>query len=206
MNFKRKKALILLSGGIDSGVLLWWAKSRGWKAATLGLKFPGRRKMELAASRKLARMSLCKENFEVEIPFIDPPKASLGCYIPKRNLMYYGLAASLAEKIRAEIVLGGHIRHDGMVFRDARPNYLKAIERLANAESKIKKIRFLFPFIRMEKKDIIRLGKKLRVPFHLTWSCSRDGKKHCWKCNSCKERLGGFRDAGVPDPLSPFKV
>lgn len=193
------KAIVLLSGGIDSGVLLWWARSRGWKTVVLSFTFPGRRKMELLACRRLAALSGSKENFEVDLSFIDPPKASRGCYIPKRNLMYYGVAASLADKIQADFILGGHIRHDGAVFKDARLPFLRKIEALANVDGR--KARFLFPFIGFDKKDIIKLGMKLKFPFTKAWSCSLDRRAPCWKCNSCKERLAGFEEAGLKDPL-----
>ncbi len=190
---QRNKALILLSGGVDSGVLLFKLKSEGFILSTLTVLFPGRRKNEIRAARKLAKLAGSKENFEVMIPFIPSPKAEEGCYIPKRNLMYYGLAASLAETIHAGKIFGGHIRHDGAVFKDARKDYLMKISRLAG-------IPFAFPFIRMEKKDIIKIGSRLKVPFESCWSCSRDGKAHCWNCNSCRERETGFREAKVKDP------
>jgi len=190
----RGKALVLLSGGLDSSVLLWWLKKRGWKLSTLSVFFPGRRRMEIKASKRLAKLANCKENHEITIPFVPPPKAERGCYIPKRNLMYYGIAASLAEAIGAKVIAGGHIKHDGAVFRDAKRSYLMKISKLAG-------IHFVFPFIGKGKKDIIKVGEKLKVPFYACWSCSKDSKKHCWKCKSCKERILGFLKAGVKDPL-----
>ena len=77
--------------------------------------------------------------------------------------MYYGIASSLAEKIGAAQILGGHIHHDGAVFKDARAGYLRKIESLANVDGK--KVRFVFPFIGFAKKDIIKLGAKLKFPF-----------------------------------------
>ncbi len=191
---QRNKALVLLSGGLDSGVLLWKLKSEGYVLSTLTVLFPGRRKNEIHAARDLARLAGSKENYEVTIPFIPSPKAEEGCYIPKRNLMYYGMAASLADIIGAQKIFGGHIRHDGAVFKDARKDYLMKISRLAG-------VPFAFPFIGMEKKDIIKTGSRLKVPFDRCWSCSRDGRKHCWNCNSCRERESGFREAKVKDPL-----
>lgn len=188
------KALVLLSGGLDSGVLLWQLRAQDYKLATLSVLFPGRRKMELRAARKLAALAGSRENFGVFLPFVRPPKAEEGCFIPQRNLMYYGMAASLAETIGAGRIFGGHIRHDGQIFTDARKPYLMKISRLAG-------IPFSFPFIGKDKKDIIKIGNRLGVPFEHAWSCSRDGKKHCWKCNSCRERMTGFREAGVEDPL-----
>lgn len=191
-----KKGLVLLSGGIDSAVLLWWVKREQWDSATLTFHFPGRRKNEIRAVQNLRKLSGCKQNFDLSLPFVDPPKANQSCYIPQRNLMYYGIAASLAEKIQADFILGGHIRHDGQVFRDATPSYFKRLESLIQS-----RVRLLFPFITFNKKDMMLLGSKLKVPFEKTWSCSNDGRRHCWECNSCRERLQGFEDAGLKDPL-----
>lgn len=197
-----KKCLVLLSGGVDSAVVLWWAKKRGWKLATLSFLFSGRRKKEIASAKKLRVLAGCRENVEVSLPFITSPKSELSCHIPKRNLMFYGIGASLAEKIKADFILGGHTRADGKVFPDARKSYLSQLNRLVQLEQKAKRsVRLLFPFIQSSKKDIIETGSSLNVPFHFTWSCSVDGGKHCWKCNSCKERISGFLAAKVDDPL-----
>ena len=151
--------------------------------------------MEIRAGRKLVRLAGAKENHEVYLPFVPPPKAEEGCFIPKRNLMYYGMAASLAETVKAKKIFGGHIRHDGAVFADAKKPYLMKISKLAG-------IPFAFPFIGLDKKDIIKLGSRLNVPFEHCWSCSRDVKKHCRACNSCRERQTGFKEAKVKDPLN----
>ncbi|OGR95034.1 MAG: hypothetical protein A2902_04375 [Elusimicrobia bacterium RIFCSPLOWO2_01_FULL_64_13] len=197
-----KKAIVLLSGGLDSAVCLWWAERKGFRLATLTFTFPGRRARELAATRRLRRLAGSKENYEVHLPFVPPPKAEEACHIPARNLMYYGVAASLAGAVGAGTVVGGHILHDGAVFRDARPEYLAAVEGLARKESRAgRAVRFVFPFIRADKKNVILAGHRLKTPFAATWSCSRNGMKHCWKCGSCRERISGFAMAGLEDPL-----
>lgn len=196
-----KRALVLLSGGIDSAVLLWWVRERGWDYSTLSFHFPGRRKGEIRAAGRLRRLSGCRRNFDVTLPFVAPPRSSRANYIPQRNLMYYGIAASVAEQIGADHILGGHIRHDGQVFLDATKQYFKRLERLVQMGKNSRSVRLLFPLIGLSKKDIIRLGWKLRLPFESTWSCSRDGRRHCWHCGSCKERQEGFARAGLKDPL-----
>jgi len=196
-----KKALILFSGGIDSSVLLWWAKAKKWNCSTLSFLFSGRRKNEIKAASELRKKAGCKHHLDIMLSFLEPPKASRSCYIPQRNLMYYGMAASFAEKIEADFILGGHIGHDGKVFTDATKKYFNQIEKLIQSSSKNKKLKLVFPFIDWDKKDIMHLGLKLKLPFNLTWSCSNNGNVHCWKCNSCKERLQGFTDAGISDPL-----
>ncbi len=199
---RRKKALVLLSGGIDSAAGLWWSKNQDWKLATLSFLFPGRRAQELRSARKLRALVSCTENYEVDLPFIRSPRSDMACHIPRRNLMFYGIAACIAEKAGADFIVGGHIKHDGKVFSDARRKYLGEINRLVRAEHKFhQKVELVFPFINSDKSEVISTGYKLGVPLEKTWSCSRDLRKHCWKCNSCLERITGFRDAGVADPL-----
>ena len=190
-----------MSGGIDSAVLLWWVRQHRWEYSTLSFHFPGRRKGEIRAAGRLRQLSGCKRNFDVKLPFVAPPESNRANYIPQRNLMYYGIAASLAEKIGAGWILGGHIRHDGHVFPDATKRYFKRLERLVRMGKHSRSVRLLFPLIELSKQDVIRLGWKLRLPFESTWSCSRDGKRHCWNCGSCKERRDGFVRAGLKDPL-----
>lgn len=202
MNNKQKKALVLISGGIDSAVSLWWSKQNNWKLSTLSFLFPGRRAQELRSARKLRALASCKENYEVNLPFVRSPRSDSACHIPRRNLMFYGIAACIAEKAGADFVVGGHIRHDGKVFPDASKEYLDRMDSLVRAEQKFQRpVRLLFPFIQRSKAEIIAAGALLKVPFKQTWSCSLHRKKHCWKCNSCRERMSGFKAAGVTDPL-----
>ena len=194
---------MLLSGGIDSAVLLWWVRRHRWDYSTLSFHFPGRRKGEIRATGRLRQLSGCRgrQNLDVTLPFVAPPQSSRANYIPQRNLMYYGIAASMAEQIGADRILGGHIRHDGQVFQDATKSYFKRLERLIQMGQHSRSVRLLFPLMNFSKQAVIRLGWKLRLPFEATWSCSRDGRRHCWDCGSCRERQEGFARAGLKDPL-----
>lgn len=201
------KCLVLLSGGVDSATALWWAKAQGWQLATVTFIFPGRRKKELRAARTLAASSGSGENYEITLPFVDAPKADKSCYIPKRNLMFYGIAAFLAEKINAGCIVGGHIRHDREIFPDARPEYLKKLNQLVQSPGKFGfKTKLLFPFLNAGKKTVVQQGARLKVPFEQTWSCSHDLQSHCWKCYSCLERRSGFQSAKLSDPLDTKAV
>ena len=199
---QKKKALVLLSGGIDSVVSLWWAKKKGWDISTLNFFFPGQRKKEIWASQKSSSYAKTKENIKIELPFIESPRAEKACFIPQRNLIFYGIAASIAEQKKMNFILGGHIEHDAKVFPDAKNSFFNQMNRLIKIGAK-KSIspRLIFPLIGMSKKEVIELGDSLDVPFEHTWSCSHDIKKHCWKCKSCLERLNGFREAKIKDPL-----
>lgn len=199
-----KKCLVLLSGGIDSAVLLWWAKNKKWKLATLTFIFPGSKKAELKAARILRKQAGAKENYEINLSFLEKPDARDNNHIPHRNLMYYALAAALADKINARIILGGHHRVDGEIFKDARNNYLRQIDQLIQTGGNSSK-HLLFPFIHATKKQIVLTGNKLKTPFQHTWSCSYDRERQCGKCRSCLERISGFHDAGIKDLLASIQ-
>ena len=193
---KQTKALVLFSGGIDSSVVLWWARAQGWDCSTLSFKFPSRRKQEMAAEKKLAALAKVSRRYALTLPFVEDIRPERACRIAQRNLMYYGIAASLAEQIGASIICGGHIAHDQKIFKDARIPFFKQLEKLVNRSS-INPIKFVFPLIKMRKKAVILLGKKLQVPFEYTWSCSHQQRRPCGACKSCKEKETGFREAGI---------
>jgi 7-cyano-7-deazaguanine synthase len=195
------KALVLVSGGIDSAVTLWWAKSRGWRTTALTFMYPGRQTQEIHSCRRLCKAAGVQEIHEFSIPFIDRPKLSQNCYIPQKNLMYYGIASSLAIKIQADYICGGHVRHDSSLFADAQEGYLSALGKLLLRDRAGRRVKFRFPLIHKDKRSVIKLGRSLGVPFQLTWSCLRNGRSHCWRCESCAERIEGFEGALVIDPL-----
>lgn len=156
----------------------------------------------------------CRENYKFFLSFVSAPRASQSCYIPKRNFIFYSIACSLAEKIKADFVVGAHHSMDGNVFPDAKEKYLRQLNALlqvhpvkscyagiSQKEKLFHRVKLLFPFIRMTKEEVLKIGEQLHVPFEYTWSCSKNGKKHCWRCNSCKERREGFKKARVRDPL-----
>jgi 7-cyano-7-deazaguanine synthase len=201
-----KKALVLLSGGIDSSAVLWWVKRRGWTPATLSFDFAGRKKQEVRAIRALRRASGSRENFDLPLSFVDRPQPGRSGYIPQRNLIYYSIAAALAEKIGADYILGGHIGHDRRLFADATAKFLGELDRMIRLGAKGRKPRLIFPFIRSGKGEVVRTGARCGVPFQHTWSCSYDGPRHCWECYSCGERREGFRAAGLKDPLDSKEI
>lgn len=194
-----EKCVVLLSGGIDSAVTLWWARAQGWRPATLSFLFPRRKKRELECVRKLRRALPGRgEDYDVPLAFLEPPDQSKNGFIPQRNLMYYSIAAAIAQQAGATRILGGHIRPDHSLFPDATPAYFRALQKLVgNGGSRV---RLVFPLHRLEKPAIIRLGARLGVPFAATWSCSYDRARPCGRCYSCRERSDGFARAGLADP------
>jgi 7-cyano-7-deazaguanine synthase len=125
-------------------------------------------------------------------------------YIPVRNAVYYSLAASYAEEVRADYIVGGHNKDDLKVFSDTSPRFFSNLERAFWAGSKIlreRRTRILRPLRSKSKPEVIRLASSLGVPLELTWSCHGDGTAHCWRCEGCLSRSRAFERAGVADPL-----
>jgi len=127
-------------------------------------------------------------------------------YIPMRNSIFYSLAASFAEEVGASYIMGGHNREDLKVFLDATPEFFSSFQRAIWAGSKLlreKRTTILRPLQLKSKSEVVLLGAGLRVPFEKTWSCYREGAKHCWKCEGCRKRTDAFVQAGVRDPIHP---
>jgi 7-cyano-7-deazaguanine synthase len=125
-------------------------------------------------------------------------------YIPLRNAVFYSIAASYAEEVSADCIVGGHNRDDLKVFRDVAPRFFSSLEKAFWAGSEIlseRKTRILRPLSSKSKPDVIRLAVSLGVPLGLTGSCHRDGEAHCWRCEGCLGRTKSFERAGIADPL-----
>jgi len=127
-------------------------------------------------------------------------------YVSGRNIIFLSYAFSLAESIGAKhIFIGAHI-HDYSGYPDCRPLFLKNFQQAANSGIKYKNIKIISPLIKKDKREIIKIGIKLGVPFGHTWSCYQ-GKKHpCLRCDSCRFRIAAFQSLGLKDPLLKDKV
>jgi 7-cyano-7-deazaguanine synthase len=177
----------------------------------LTFEFGGIAARELSAARAVARAAGVKQRV-VRLP--DLKEASdIGdskfpglppTYIPMRNAVFYSLAASYAEEVRADCIVGGHNKDDLKVFRDVGPRFFANLEKSFWAGSKIlneKRTRILRPLRAKSKPEVILLASSSGVPLQLTWSCQRDGESHCWRCEGCRDRSRSFATAGIPDPL-----
>ncbi len=222
-----RKAVVLLSGGLDSACALYWAASRGWRPSALSVGYGQRHERELESARKLARAAgASHREVRLDLPWLkasslvdgrkalpDLPLSRIGkggvpsTYVPGRNTVLLSLAVSLADAEGAEaIVIGANIL-DYSGYPDCRGPYLRAMEKAATLGTKRgtsgKRLRVLAPLIRLDKAGIVRLARRLKVPIGLTWSCYRGGRKPCGACDSCKLRAKGFREAGLSDPALP---
>ena len=220
----KKKAIVLLSGGMDSAVALWWARRAGYACRALSFDYGQRHKKELVLSKKLARAAKIPwELIKIRLPWsqssLTNKKSELpthkisemarsgipSTYVPGRNTLFLSFALSLADQTESEAIVIGANAIDYSGYPDCRGPYLRAFERVANLGTKTgsqgkKKLRILAPLVKLTKKQIVQLGAKLKVPFELTWSCYKGGKNPCGRCDSCQLRAKGFLEAKIGDP------
>jgi 7-cyano-7-deazaguanine synthase len=211
-----QKALVLLSGGLDSATCLYWAKKRFPIVHAITFNYNDRSKREKMAAINVADQAKITSLIDLDVPFMREGINSNGgflnknsdprwsAYIPARNLMFYSIALYYAENLRINSIIGGHNRHDGYFFRDATQSYLQKLARLFREGSKMqgrRSLRIILPLCKMHRKKIITLAVKLGVPIELTWSCHNNGRAHCRRCYACIERLQSFRSLGINDPV-----
>jgi len=220
----RKKAVVLLSGGLDSTTALYWAKTKGYAPVALSVRYGQRHVRELRAARAVARragaplrevaLSLpwlggsSLTNKKMKLPEIALAKIGTGgvpsTYVPGRNTMFLALAASLADAIGASAIVIGANALDYSGYPDCRPPFLDAFSKVARLGTRRGAeggaLTVLAPLLHLDKKGVVRLAAKVGAPLSLTWSCYAGGARPCGKCDSCQLRAKGFREAGAEDP------
>jgi 7-cyano-7-deazaguanine synthase len=217
-----KRAVVLLSGGLDSATVLAIARSKNFECYALSVEYGQRHRAELEAARRIAAALGAHEhrNMRVDLAGIGgsaltdsnvpvPEALEPGIpvtYVPARNTLFLSLALGWAEVIGAADIFMGVNAVDYSGYPDCRPAFIKAFEDLAQLATKagVQGGRFKIhaPLIEMSKADIIRAGMSLGVDFAATVSCYQadaDGRA-CGKCDSCRLRAAGFAAANIPDP------
>jgi 7-cyano-7-deazaguanine synthase len=220
------RAVVLLSGGLDSATALWWARARGWRCAALAFDYGQRHRRELRAAAALARRAgvpFQKVRFALPwggssllgkkgaVPRHAPGRIGRGplpsTYVPARNTVFLAFALSWADAVSAGHVVIGANALDYSGYPDCRPDFLAAVDRVARLGTRAgaergRPPKIAAPLVRLSKAGIIRLGLRLGVPYEATWSCYAGGSRPCGTCDSCVLRRKGFEEAGVPDPAS----
>ena len=214
------KAIVLFSGGLDSTTLLYDVKTQGFKAHCLILDYGQRHVKEIEHAKRLAQKARCPfQVVKISLPWqgsslLDktmrlPRRQKMdlkkipSTYVPARNIIFLSFAVSYAEAIHAEAVFIGANVIDYSGYPDCRPEFLRSFQDVVKKGLKTgvegKRIKIYAPFLRKTKAQIIRLGKTLNVPYHLTWSCYQGDKRPCGTCDSCVLRRRGFEEAGCKD-------
>lgn len=217
----RERAVVVLSGGMDSTTALYQAMSDGYEVSAISFNYGQRHKKELDFAAGLTK--------ELGIPYeivdlsnitslisnsaltgdIDVPEGHYAqenmklTVVPNRNMIMYSVAIGYAVNIKAKAIYVGVHAGDHFIYPDCRPQFIEALDlagHIGNEGFAQKGFRVVAPFIQVPKDEIVRIGSKLGVPYEKTWSCYKGGEKHCGKCGTCVERKEAFELAGVQDP------
>ena len=221
------KAIVLLSGGLDSYTAAALARAEGWDLSALTIRYGQLHAREVDAARAVARDLGVVRHVELDVDLAgfggsalvgdgDIPKdreldvdVVPSTYVPARNTIFLSLALAWAEVAGAEAIVIGVNAVDFSGYPDCRPEYLEAFERLASLATRAgvegRPLRVLAPLLRLSKADIIRQGIALGLNYAITHSCydPLSGGAPCGRCDSCRLRARGFEEAGLADPLVP---
>lgn len=216
------KAVVLLSGGLDSTTALYLAKKDGHEVHAISFDYGQRHRRELESAKAVAQKvgvashnvvslnlsawggsSLTDMSMKVEDGNAERTDIPM-TYVPARNMVFLSVAASLAEAIGAQHIYIGVSQVDYSGYVDCRQVFIDAMEKAVNLGTVMsaehgKHIEIHAPFVNMTKAEEIRLGNELGVDFGLTWSCYRGGERPCGTCDSCLLRAKAFKEAGVED-------
>lgn len=222
MDSAKKKAVVLLSGGLDSATCLAIARSQGYDCYALSLDYHQRHRAELEAAKNIASILGVVEHKTVMLDLSMfggsaltddsiqvPEEASTGIpvtYVPARNTIMLSLALAWAEVLKAQDIFIGVNALDYSGYPDCRGEYVAAFQNMANLATKSavegQTISIHAPLIDLSKADIVKLGTSLNVDYAKTISCYQadDHGRACGVCDSCRLRKEGFKQANLPDP------
>lgn len=210
----KKRCVVILSGGIDSSTVAYWAKSIGYDVYALTFKYGQIAQKEVEHATLIAEKlgvtikivnlnslkeifagvtSLCDEKIEVT------PTFSPSLVVPFRNAIFLSVAVAYALSVGADTIFYGAQGSDSSFYLDCRKDFYREFEKTARLGTG-KNVHIEAPFSNLAKSEVIALGVQLGVPFHLTWSCYLNKEKHCGKCESCINRKNAFKEAKISDP------
>lgn len=223
---EKPKAVVLLSGGLDSATAAAIAKSEGYELYAVSFSYGQRHSKELECARKVGESLGIARHVTIDFDLrkwggsaltddLDVPMDREGAemssnvpitYVPARNTIFLSFALGYAEVVGADTIIIGANQLDYSGYPDCREEYLQAFERMANLATKAaavdgRRLGIYAPLLHLTKAEIIRRGTALGVDYSLTWSCYQGLEMPCGRCDSCILRAEGFRAAGVQDPL-----
>ena len=221
------RAVVLLSGGLDSATAAAIAKSQGYELYAISFDYGQRHAKELECARKVGEsLGIIRHEVvqfdlrkwggsaltaDLEVP-LDRDEAEMSSeipatYVPARNTIFLSFALAYAEVVGADTIVIGVNQLDYSGYPDCRGEYLTAFERMANLATKAvteegRRVKIYAPLLNFTKAEIIKRGTELGVDYSLTWSCYQGLDKPCGRCDSCILRAEGFRRAGIADPVN----
>lgn len=217
-----KKAVVVMSGGMDSTTLLYYALHEGYKVDAVSFDYGQRHKKELDFAKStcdklnvshrivdLTNLNGLLQGSALTSPDIEVPEGHYAqenmriTVVPNRNAIMLSIATGYAVSQGSEVVMTGVHAGDHAIYPDCRPEFIEKMSetmRVANEGFGNPRLRIEAPFVQITKADIAKLGDDLGVNWEETWSCYKGGEKHCGKCGTCVERIEAFQLAGVKDP------
>jgi len=221
----KKKAICILSGGMDSTLSTYIAKKDNYEIIPVHFNYGQRtEKRELKAFRDICEKLNLENIYEIDIPFftqigasaltdnnIDVPVDGVEpgvpiTYVPFRNGIFISIATAIAEKEEACALFIGVVEEDSSGYPDCTDDFIYKMLGAINEGTKDEtKLDIITPLVKLTKNQIVRKAQELEVPLELTWSCYKEEEFACGVCDSCRLRLNGFKQAGIEDKI-PYKV
>lgn len=222
MNLKNKKALCIMSGGMDSTLSAYMMKNIGYEIIAVHFNYNQRTQTkELSCFHNICDELNVLNRYVLDLDFfsqlgasaltdksIEVPTGGLEdgvpvTYVPFRNGIFLSMAAAIAEKEGAEAISIGVVEEDSSGYPDCRESFIQSMQMSINLGTKDEtKIKIHMPLVNLKKSQIVAQAVELNVPLSLTWSCYKDEDMACGVCDSCRLRLNGFEIAGVQDPIN----
>lgn len=214
------KALVLMSGGLDSTTVATYARSQGDEIFGLSFNYGQRHVIEMEASLRVAeRLGVQRKVINIDMRQIGSSSLTSesevdegsvnregipNTYVPGRNIIFLSIAGAIADIQGASKIYIGVNSVDYSGYPDCRPDFIGSMQntlRLGLANGSSSNLSIIAPLQKLSKAEIVRMGTELGAPYELTYSCYRGGAKSCGHCDSCLLRLKGFMEAGIEDPL-----
>ncbi|MCL1631307.1 7-cyano-7-deazaguanine synthase QueC [Sporolactobacillus sp. CPB3-1] len=222
-----KKAVVVLSGGLDSTTCMSVAKHEGYALYPITFRYGQRHQREVEQAGEIAAYYESADHRIVDLAFfkqlgssaltdssIDVPDTGADqgipvTYVPGRNMIFLSLAAAYAEVIGADAIYTGVSSVDYSGYPDCRPEFIQSMNQTINRATKAgvrgHTLSIKTPLMHLTKGETIRLGSALDAPYQLTTSCYNGGEQACGVCDSCRLRIKGFKEAGQIDPI-PYRI
>ncbi len=221
----KQKAVCIVSGGMDSSLVAYIMKQRGYEIVAVHFNYSQRtEKRELKAFHDICNALGVESRYVLDMDFFKQLGASAltdttiavptggieegipVTYVPFRNGIFLSMAAAIAEKEGASAIAIGVVEEDSSGYPDCRENFIEAMQKAINLGTKPEtNITIEMPLVHLKKSQIVKEALKYNVPLELTWSCYQNSDKACGMCDSCRLRLKGFELAGIKDPI-PYQI